>query len=209
MLLEHLGADVGMLDRCFQVPRVAVFTGHMIDRPGRTSPRFPPQLEGAVRAAIRDRLRASGARIGYASAACGSDILFLEEILDLGGEAHVVLPYDRDQFLADSVEILPGSDWGERCRRVLERAEVTTASHQRLAVGGISYDYANMFLHGLATLRAEHLDTELVALAVWDGRPGDGPGGTASTVARWQSQGLAVDVIDLLGTLAAANVPTC
>jgi len=197
LLLEHLGLDVGILDECFQVPRVAVFTGHMIDRPGRTPPRFPPRLEGAVRGAIRDRLERSGVRIGYASAACGSDILFLEEILARGGEAHVVLPYDRDQFLADSVEIVPGSDWGERLRRVLERAEVTTASHQRLAVGGVSYDYANMILHGLASLRAEHLDTELVALAVWDGRPGDGAGGTASTVARWRSQGLAVDVIDL------------
>ena len=201
LVLTLLDADLRVIDRCFPVPRVAVFTGHMIDLPGRTPPRFPPSLERAVRAAIRDRLVASGARIGYAAAACGSDILFLEEILDLGGEAHVVLPYDRDQFLADSVEILPGSNWGDRCRRVLENAQVTTASHQRLAVGGISYEYANMFLHGLATLRAEHLETELVALAVWDCRPGDGPGGTASTVARWQSQGLAVDVIDVLELL--------
>ncbi len=132
VLLEHLGSDVGILDRCFHVPRVAVFTGHMIDRPGRTSPRFPPRLEGAVRSAIRERLERSGVRIGYASAACGSDIVFLEELLERGGEAHVVLPYNRDQFLADSVEILPGSNWGERCRRILGRAEVTTASHQRL-----------------------------------------------------------------------------
>ena len=186
-----------ILDRCFQIPRVAVFTGHMIDRPGGTPPRFPPRLEEAVRSSIRDRLERSGVRIGYASAACGSDILFLEEILDRGGEAHVVLPYHRDQFLADSVEILPGSDWGERCRRVLERAEVTTASHQRLESAASLIIMLILFLHGMATLRAEHLDTELVALAVWDGRPGDGTGGTASTVAHWQSQGLAVDVIDL------------
>ena len=134
ILLEHLGADVGMFDRCFQVPRVAVFTGHMIDRPGRTPPRFPPRLEGAVRAAIRDRLDRSGVRIGYASAACGSDLLFLEEVIERGGEAHVVLPYHRDQFLADSVEIVPGADWGERQvpARSLNGPDVTTASHQRL-----------------------------------------------------------------------------
>ena len=196
-LLEHYGLDVRILDRCFQIPRVAVFAGHMVDRPGRSLPRFPPRLEGAVRAAIRARLEQSGVQIGYASAACGSDIIFLEEVLERGGEAHVVLPYDRDQFLADSVEVIPGSNWGERCRRILERAEVTTASHQRLAVGGISYDYSNMILHGLATLRADHLETELLALAVWDGRPGDGRGGTASTVGRWKSKGFAVDVIEL------------
>jgi class 3 adenylate cyclase/tetratricopeptide (TPR) repeat protein len=200
-LLNRLETDGAILDRCFRVPRVAVFTGHMIDRPGRVSPRFPPELEGAVRMAIRDQLERSGVRIGYASAACGSDLLFLEEILELGGEAHVVLPYDRNQFLADSVEILPGSTWGERCRRVLERAEVTTASQQRLAIGGVSYDYANMMLHGLATLRAEQVDTELVAVAVWDGRPGDGPGGTASTVSRWRAQAVAVEVIDLTALL--------
>jgi len=201
LLLEHLDSDVAAIERCFRIPRVAVFVGHMIDRPERASPRFPARLEGAVREAIRDRLEQSGIRIGYSSAACGSDILFLEEILERGGEAHVVLPSDRDQFLADSVDILSGSDWGERFRRVLERADITTASHQRLDVSGVSYDYANMIVHGLATLRADHLDTELVRLAVWDGRTGDGPGGTASTVARWQSQGHAVDVIDLMEIL--------
>lgn len=39
------------------------------------------------------------ARLGYASAACGADILFLEAILELGGEAHVVLPLEREQLI--------------------------------------------------------------------------------------------------------------
>lgn len=45
--------------------------------------------------------------------------------------------------------------------------------------------------------RAKELDTELVFLAVWDGRPGDGPGGTASVVERWRKSGLKVSCIDL------------
>src|ERR1700722_7692084 len=34
-------------------------------------------------------------------------------------------------------------------------------------------------------------------MAVWDGQPGDGAGGTASVVHRWQCLGLSVERIDL------------
>ena len=35
-------------------------------------------------------------------------------------------------------------------------------------------------------------------MAVWDGKPGDGPGGVASVVEHWRSSGLAIDLIDSL-----------
>ena len=184
--------------RCFRSPRVAIFTGHLLDRPGRESPRFPASIEDAVRLAILGRLERSGAMIGFASAACGSDILFLECLLELGGEAHVILPYGRASFLVDSVEVGAGEGWGERFARVLERSEVVTASPHRLEVGGVSFEFANTMAQGLATLRAEQLDGELVPIAVWDGGPGGGPGGTASVVRRWIAQGLKPDVVDLL-----------
>ena len=135
------------------MPAVAVFTGHMIDRPGRAQPRFPAEREGCVRQAPRRWLVDADVRIGYASAACGSDILFLETVLELGGEANVVLPYRRELFRAHSVDIIPGSDWGERFDRLLGRANVRVASRSRLDVGGISYDYANMVLRGGADAR--------------------------------------------------------
>ena len=46
-------------------------------------------------------------------------------------------------------------------------------------------------------MRAEQLQTKLVPLAVWDGKPGDGMGGTASTVEHWRKHGLNVEIIDL------------
>src|SRR5205807_1820864 len=95
-------------DGLLSVPKVAVFVGHMCDRPGRSQARFPPQLEGPVRIAIHDRLKKHDALIGFSSAACGSDILFLQTLLALQGEAHVVLPYDKVQFARDSVDIVPG-----------------------------------------------------------------------------------------------------
>jgi class 3 adenylate cyclase len=196
LLLECLGVNKESIEHCLQIPPVAIFVGHMIDRPERPSPRFPPSLEPAVRQAIRDRLRQRDARIGYASAACGSDILFLETILELQGEAHVILPYDQEPFRQDSVELIPGADWGERYARVLQAAaEVQRASAQRLVAGSVTYDYANMLLYGLATIRAHQLETDLMPLAVWDGRVGDGPGGTADTVRRWQELGHQVEVV--------------
>ena len=74
---------------------------------------------------------------------------------------------------------------------------VVVASNQLLAVGGVSYDYANQIILGLARIRAQQWETEVVALAVWDGAEGDGPGGTSSAVQRWQALGLPVEIISL------------
>jgi adenylate cyclase len=52
-------------------------------------------------------------------------------------------------------------------------------------------------LNGLAVVRAQELETEVVALAVWDGRKGDGSGGTADAVARWKRLGIRTEIIDI------------
>jgi class 3 adenylate cyclase len=109
-----------------------------------------------------------------------------------------VLPYEKASFFDDSVDIIPGSDWGERSQRILDRAtEIVTVSGQRLAAGSVSYDYANQVLHGLAIMRAGQLETDLIPLAVWNGETGDGRGGTASTVDRWRALGYTVELINL------------
>jgi class 3 adenylate cyclase len=203
ILLAHLGRDRERIDRILGIPRVAVFVGHMVDRPGRATPRFPSAIEPAVYRAIQERLRKIDARVGYASAACGCDILFHEAVQEGDGEINVMLPYDQDLFVRDSVDIIPGAQWGERFARVLGRAvQVVMASNQKMEGGSVSYDYANLVLHGLASVRAAELETDLVGLAVWDGREGDGPGGTASSVQRWKNLGLSVEIIDLREILA-------
>ena len=208
LLAEHLGLDWERINACFNVPKVVVFVGHMIDRPDRAFPRFPPRLEPAVAQAIRDRLVRMGTRIGYSSAACGSDILFLEAIESIREktEIHVVLPFSREPFLETSVDLIPGGNWRERFERLTGpagRAEVITASSQRLEAGGTSYEFANRILHGLAAIKARQLETELKFLVVWDGKPGGGPGGTDSTVAHWKALGHEVEVIDLAALLRA------
>jgi class 3 adenylate cyclase/tetratricopeptide (TPR) repeat protein len=190
------------VEAALAIPNVVLFVGHMIDHDDRKEPRFPPGFanERAIARAIRERLKSLNARIGYSSAACGSDILFLEILSEFkheGAEAHVVLPYDRKDFLLDSVDIIPGADWANRFNRCLKRAKLITCSPRRLTFEGVSYLFANLFLQGLAAIRAKELDTGLRFLVVWDGRPGDGPGGTADTINRWRSQGHEVDIISL------------
>jgi class 3 adenylate cyclase len=202
LIAHSLGADVARVDRWFHIPRVAVFTGHLLDRPDRVHARFPAALEGAVRAALVERLATHDVGFGYASAGCGADLLFLEAMLERSGEAHVVLPYDRSRFVRDSVSIVPDGQWAERFERVLARAtDVIVASDQTTTQKSAAYAYGNLLLDGLATIRAEQLGSALVPLAVWDGKPGDGPGGTASMVDRWRASGRTVDVIDPVALL--------
>lgn len=196
--LESSGS--GLLDQWLPIPHVAVFSGHMIDRTGRTPPRFPAELAEPVRQSIHTWLTDNRALIGYSSAACGSDLLFQQSIQELKGESRIVLPYDVDQFKAESVTFA-GEEWSKLFDEVLSNAtQVVIASPQRTQGDGLGYDYANLVLHGLASVRAAELQSnegEPVGLVVWNSRPGDGPGGTASVVRRWRDLGTDVDQIDL------------
>jgi class 3 adenylate cyclase len=198
LLLDNLDGDRDRIERCFRIPAVVVFAGHMVDQPGRPFPRFPPGLELSVRDAIRKRLRSLNAGFGFSSAACGSDILFLEALLEMGGDAHVILPYEKNEFIRDSVEIIPGARWGSRCEEVLKSAaSVNVASSCKFATGTAEYEYVNRLLHGTAAVFARQLDTAIVPLAVWDGHTGDGPSGTAASIEHWKKSDLSAEIIAL------------
>jgi adenylate cyclase len=205
LIAEHLGLPWKTVAASLPLPTVVVFSGHMLDRPQRPRPRFPPALEPAVARAIAERLDGMGPLVCYGSAACGSDLLFLEAALARRHEAVVVLPYRADGFRAHSVDLVPG--WGARFDAALAHAQVLPpVSNQRTTFGGTYYDFANQVLLGLATLRARQLDTRLVGLAVWDGRRGDGTGGTAATLALWNRYGVEWQWVDL-GALRRGTAP--
>lgn len=208
LLIEHQGEDFRLIQQWFQIPRVAVFCGHTVDTPDRAIPRFPPTLEPDVYRAIRDRLTQHNIRFGYASAACGSDILFLEALLEAKGEIHVVLPYERNQFLQDSVDIVPYGQWQQRFDRVLAQAtEIIVASQHKVAsVNQVFFEYSYRILHGLAKARATQLNSELIPLTVWNGQPSDSIGGTSQAVRYWQQWSETVEVIDLDVLLKASPV---
>jgi class 3 adenylate cyclase len=83
-----------------------------------------------------------------------------------------------------------------------QEAQVIVASENRASGNAMVYEYGNLLLDGLAILRAKMLDTELIPLVVWDGRDGDGPGGTSSLIQHWRSHGLEPEIIDITRLLA-------
>ncbi len=194
--LANLGIEPGTLDDVLAVPRIAAFSGHRIDEANRAKPRFPESKVGEVRLAIRERLHEHAVGFGFSSAANGADILFLEELLERGGSAHVVLPFPRENFARLSV----GPDWQRRFDRALDdpRVEVETlleAVPAEPAAIEESFHRCNEAVHDKAVRFAARLNEEPILLAVWDGQPGDGAGGTADCVKLWRDEGRVVETI--------------
>jgi hypothetical protein len=204
LLLDHLGQDRAWLESVLAVPPVLAFTGHMIDRPDRASPRFPASLESTVRDRIREHLDRIDPVAAYGSAASGTDILCLEAVLDRGGEAHVVLPFPPDEFRKVSVDPA-GADWGRRFEQVLHRAATVLVTSDHRAEGSEStFQYANLVLTGMAELRAGVLESSVTGLAVWDGLPAGGAGGTGDVVDLWRERGYDIVHLDPTGPAASA-----
>jgi hypothetical protein len=154
-------------------------------------------LEPAVAAAIAARLEQLNATVGYAAAACGADILFHEAMLARGGVIHVILPFAPEAFVDASVLPTGGEPWRQRFYRLLEQAaDITIAKWQPVDPnGGQDYEDGNRLMTHRAQQDLQTVDGTLSCLAVWDQKPGDGPGGTASMVSYWHSLGLSVDSI--------------
>jgi len=193
-----LGRD-DAFDSCFPELKLVVFSGHMIDAPGRCPARFPPEREGEVKAAIAERLDRMGAKIGFSGAARGADILFLEAMLERGGTIHVVLPWERERFLETSVRIAGDERgrWPERFAAILDRAtSVDELGELYMPSSALGFEYCNLVMIGRARQTARWLDLDLAPLVLWDGETGL-PGGTGSFVGYWKGYGEAVSVIRL------------
>ena len=197
LLASHLPIDDDWLGELLQIPCVLVFTGNMIDQPGRAMPRFPAGLEAMVAAAIDRGISTIRPLAAYGSAACGADILCLERVHALGGEIHIVLPFPADEFRRTSVDIAPGG-WAARFDRLLGVAASVTVTSDHRATGSVAtFEYANLVLTGSGQLRAQLLDTTLRGLAVWDRESGGARGGSASVVSLWEARGIAVEHVNL------------
>lgn len=197
MIVSHRpGGGVPSIETLFPIPRVAVFAGQMMDDASDvTRSCFPPAAVRRVGQVLRERLRTLHVGFGYASAACGADIAFLESLHEIGGETYVVLPYPREQFAATTVAF-GGEEWIRRFDGVLTRAvEVMTASGSQFSRDALLQEYGDVLLLGLAQMHSCALETELILMAVWDG--GESPRGVATTVRTWERCGYSVEVIPL------------
>jgi hypothetical protein len=199
LLIERLptSASAPGLVEILRIPPILMYTGHMIDLPGRAERRFPVALAAAAAAAVRERFARLQPMAVYGSAACGTDILCLEAMREIGGETHIVLPFPPAEFHRVSVDFAPGG-WRERFERVIAAADsVTITSEHRARGSSATFEYANLVLTGMARLRAAGLKTALRGVTIWDEKPPSGAGGAASLVDMWRGQGIALELIRL------------
>jgi class 3 adenylate cyclase/tetratricopeptide (TPR) repeat protein len=188
-------------------PVVTAFSGHMIDAPQSSRIRFPAELEPAVAAAISGALDGAKDIIGYSQAACGSDLLFCEALLERGQELNVILPFVIADYLRESVEFA-GPQWVERFHRVLSQAtSVTLATEEPYLGDDALFEHASTLIQGCSFLRAEQLQTEVEMLAVADASHTGLAGGTLHTLEIWGVQGARKRVINLGQIRAQADAP--
>jgi hypothetical protein len=196
--------------------RVILFTGHMIDEPGRQEPRFPNSLTPAVRDAIRAAVqqevaRTDGAVIGIASGASGGDLLFHDVCGELGIDHRLYIPLPSDTFRNESV--LPaGRDWQDRFDKLCKQCQplhvMATSADLPLWLAAKA-DYtcwqrANLWLiHESLALGAK----SFTLLALWDGVKTEGLGGTFNMTAVAQQHGAAIVPIQIADLLKANPVP--
>ncbi|WP_147138922.1 hypothetical protein [Stackebrandtia albiflava] len=152
------------------MPRIAV-TGHR-DLDDTTA--------GVIRAAFDARiaeLTVEGRVVGVSCLADGADALFAAAVLDAGGDLVAVIPAEKYR------DGLPAAYRPEYDRLLGAALDVIRLDH--VEVTARAYTDA-----GLASLvGADEL------IAVWDGRPAAGSGGSADVVAQAREQGVPVTVI--------------
>ncbi|MDR2412465.1 MAG: hypothetical protein LBD66_02570 [Holosporales bacterium] len=166
-------------------PAIVVFTGHMIDAPHLPVPIFPPELEEPVKQAINEKLEEIGATIGYSSAACGADLLFIEAILRRGGEVNLVLPFAIEDFIQTNVRHA-GPRWEKRFLRALKKARVVDISAEERYLGhDMLFRFSNTVMHGTAVMRGQFLTSEPHLVAIWDSTIQSFPGGPSDFIDSW------------------------
>lgn len=161
-----------------------LFTGHMIDSAGREHARFPASAESRARTAIRDAIMAitwaqPGKTIALAAAASGGDLLFQECCEELGILTMVLLALPRDEFEAESVAPA-GPGWVKRYHALLDRTAPERLHVMESGDGLLEGATDNVWQRANLWMieKASALAPERALLALWDGKTGDGPGGT-------------------------------
>ncbi len=169
-------------DADWQPRQVFLFSGHMIDAPGRTPPRFPPDKEAIAARKIAETLDELGANpqdMGITQGACGGDILFAEACQQRDVKLQLLQPFEEPWFIENSV-VNGGESWLDRYHTIKRKLD-TPPLAAPLELGPLpkemdAYERCNLWL--LASALAYGAE-KVRFVCLWDGGGGDGPGGTA------------------------------
>jgi len=182
--LEIVEREIARANPPFLPRQVFLFSGHMVDPPGRASPRFPADKEpiAAQRiAAALDQLGAGVGDLALTQGAAGGDLLFLEACLQRGVRCMLLLPFEEPKFIEESLlTSKDGERWRERYfavkAQLKDAPRIMPAELGPLPKGASAYERCNLWL--LYTALAWGVD-KVRFVCLWNSGGGDGPGGTA------------------------------
>jgi hypothetical protein len=163
--------------------KVALFSGHMVDAPGREKPRFPPEKEPiaarAIASALAD-LDIGADDLAICGGACGGDLLFAEAALARGARLEVYIPFEEPAFLEKSVDFA-NSDWRARYFAAKARATLHVLPLERGQTPASEDPYEDnnvKMLKAASRFGADKVDF----VCLWNGEGGDRPVGTSHMV---------------------------
>lgn len=185
-LLKEIGLKVpGKVFDILKPPVIVVFSGQMIDKPGKQISVFTNEMEDLVREVIVKNIEKLDAIISYSSASSGAEIIFLEEILKRGGEINIVLPFSNQDFMENNVRYA-GPRWEKRFEKLLKQAKtVTYAADDRYLGHDMLYRFSNQIMHGAAAIRANFLTTKPHLVVLWESREEYPVGGPSDFIDQW------------------------
>jgi len=173
-----------------------LFTGHMIDKEDRALPRFPASKEVIVRNEIKKQLSKEKQAVkkklkGIAGGACGGDILFHELCLELNIASEIFLALPAKDFKKNSVSFA-GKGWEDRYERLIKRLPVHVLPKSNANDRNNVWERANVWMLESA-LKNGGENMSLIAL--WDGKAGDGGGGTEHMIKVAREHGARTEII--------------
>jgi hypothetical protein len=152
-----------------QLVRVGI-TGHM-----NLTPESVPLVTAEIRKVLSEH---EGLLVGVSCLARGADQVFARVVLELGGQLDVVIP---------------AADYRERKVKPDNREEFEELIGQAANVRVLPFETSNREAYVAANEAVfSSVDT---LVAVWDGAPPDGKGGTADTVEVARARGIPVTVV--------------
>jgi tetratricopeptide (TPR) repeat protein len=184
-LLNHYLPVAKEILRIFAPPIVLAFAGHMVDAPNRSTPRFPASIESKVKDSIKGAIRTLQASIGYCSLACGADILFAEAMLEEGGEVHILMPFNKNDFVHTSLAFA-GEHWVNRFEALHTKYPNTFITHDHYGGNDDLFSLLGKVIFGAAVLRSQTFHQEphlLTVLSELDMKRREG--GTRDTIQLW------------------------
>jgi hypothetical protein len=153
---------------------IFALAGRRIDAAGTEPPRFPSKNIELVRQRLLQLFAFHRPKALVSSAACGADLIALEEAGARGVRRRVVLPFDRDRFRQTSVVDRPG-DWADVYERIVNEVDSNgdLVTLSGVLQGAEAYAAASGAIFAEARVLGRNSEQDVCAIVVWDGIPRD------------------------------------